>query len=80
MAKKKKQHSFAISDILYDEGLKEYKAVLLDGKEIYRIDQSLYMGHKRNQTPEVLDVLSKKLKREVTKEDLQRAITFGFIE
>jgi len=80
MAKNKKPnkiHTFDISPTQYDENLKEYKSVLLDGKEIFRLDQSTYMGHKRNQTPEVLEVLSKLLKREVSKDELQRAITLG---
>lgn len=76
---KKDSLSFDIGQVEYDENMKEYKPVLLDKKVIFKIYQETYMGFKANYTNDVIAILSKKLKYEVTKEDLQRAITFGTI-
>lgn len=80
--KKKKQHKFQITEEQYDikDSFKPYKSVMVDGKEIFRIDRQKYMGNYRDQTKEVLEVLSKMFKKDITKDKLQRAITFGILE
>ena len=75
-----KTHKFELGGVEYDEKLKEYKSVKLDGVEIYRIDRTVYMGVKKDYTLDVLKILSEKLGIEVTKDDLQKAILFGTIE
>lgn len=82
MVRKKKRiepYSLLMTETLYDENFKEYKDILLDGKPILRLDFTTYMGHRRNQTPELLEILSKKIGRTVTKEELNKALILGVI-
>jgi hypothetical protein len=82
MPKKKKQkepHTFQISPVQYDENFKEFKTVILDGKEILRLDFSTYMGHRRDQTKDLLEILTAKIGRPVSKEELNRAMMLGVI-
>jgi hypothetical protein len=83
MARKKKQttpHTFKISEVLYDENFKEYKNVILDGKEILRLDFTTYMGHRKDQTKDLLEILTKKVGREISRSDLNRAMLLGVID
>jgi hypothetical protein len=83
MARKKKRTTpwtFKITETLYDENFKEYKNVLLDGEAILKLDFTTYMGHRRNQTPELLEVLSSKIGRVVTKDELNRAMMLGTLD
>jgi hypothetical protein len=85
MAKRKEKKTswkFDIGQENYDlkDGYKLYRPVLLDGKEIFRLDQTLYMGHKRNSTKEVLAALKKITGIEFNMEQLQRAMTIGVLE
>jgi hypothetical protein len=75
-----KKYKFRLGNTEYDKDFKEYRPVFLNDEEIFRIDQTKYCGVKRDQTPEVLEILKQKIGKEITKEMLQRAITFGIIE
>lgn len=80
--KKKKIYKFVIGQEDYDldDGCKPYKPVFLDGKEIFRLDQTRYMGIKKDQTNEVIEKLKQIIKKDINKDDLQRAIMLGVIE
>ena len=80
---KKTTWRFDIGPLEYDieDGMKPYKSVLLDKKEIYKIDKTkIYGDLERNQTNEVLEALKKETGIEFTKDQLQRAITLGILE
>lgn len=77
--KKKKIHTIKI-DTHYNEDLKEEKNVLLDGESIFLIDTERYMGHRRDQMNDVVEVINKKFKSSITKDDLRKALMFGTIE
>lgn len=68
-------HSFKIGemDLLSSD---KYKPVFLDDKEIFRLDFSTYMGHRRPQEKELCEVLSKHLGYTVTENMLNRAMMF----
>lgn len=78
----KTRWNFNIGTETYDleNNCKPYRPVILDGKEIYKIDQTRFMGHLQNSIPDIIKVLKKLTKIEFTKEDLQKALTIGFLE
>lgn len=79
MAKKtKRMLSFDIKTA-YNDDCKEYKSVILDGKEIYQGDMTKYMGHMVNMIPMIISALSAVLKREVTREEFNTAFKVGAI-
>jgi hypothetical protein len=73
------KYNFKIGDEEFEtDGTCKY--VFLNDEKIYRIDSTLYMGHKRNQLDDVSKALSTHLKVEVTKDQVKRALLFGYIE
>ena len=82
MAKKKKTRwTFDIGREDYDlaNGGEAYRPVLLDGKEIYRIDKTKFMGFQRGQNKEIIEAIKLHTKIELTPEQLNKAFTIGSI-
>lgn len=77
---KKKQYRFELKEVYDDKTFKAEKIIFLDGKEVFKLEP-LYLGKiRRDQTHEVMEHISKLLKKTVTKEDIKRALTFGYLE
>ena len=78
--KAKKKYNFELKEEYDEVTLSLDKIVYLDGKNVFKLDP-LYLGTiRKDQTQEVADHLSKLLKKTVTKADIQRGLTFGYIE
>jgi len=67
-----------IGDVNY-EFSPPFKPVYLNEEEIFKIDMSKYMGHRKNQESELCKVLSDKLGYNVTPKDLNLAMILNFI-
>ena len=86
MAKKKKieipkqTYIFEIGSEEYDSNLVKFKRVFLNKKEIFQLSFETFMGHRRDQTKELLAALSAEIGKEVTKDHLSRAMKLGIIE
>jgi hypothetical protein len=78
--KELKTYTFMLTSEDYDENMKPFKLVKVGDHEVFKIDLTTYMGVKKDYTKEVLEALTKYLRKEVTKDDLQRALTLGSIE
>lgn len=63
-----------IGEIDISDPDKPYKPVLLDDEEIFKIDLSTYMGHRRFQEPEICKALSEKLGYDVDARTLNMAL------
>lgn len=70
-------YTFNIIDNQYDDALQEYRSVVVNGHEVFRLKQERIMGVMRNQTKEVLAALKKETGIDWTREELQRAMLFG---
>ncbi len=79
-SKVKKQYSLEFGNLEYDDKCKEFRAVKLAGEIIYKLDQTRYMGHLRDQTKDVCEAISAKLGIEFTKQDLDKARKTGYVE
>lgn len=80
---KKTSWKFDIGQITYDiyGDLRPYRPVLLDNKEIYRIDKTKVYGNiEKDQNKEVLEALKKETGLDFTKDEIQRALTIGILE
>lgn len=78
--KKKEILSFKISDIEY-ENHNPIRKVYLGDKMIYKVDCTLLAGVcMREQTKDVMDVLSKELKRKITPEEFRSIKLLGIVE
>ncbi len=70
-------YTFNIIDSQYDDTFQEYRSVVVNGKEIFRLKQERIMGVLRNQTKEVLAALKVETGIDWTRDELQRAMLFG---
>lgn len=78
---KKTSWKFDIGPLDYTTDLKPFRPVLLDKKEIYKIDKSkVYMNIEKDQNKEVLEALKKATGLDFSKDDIQRALTIGILE
>lgn len=76
----KKSLIFKIDEIEYENHIPMRK-VYLDGKVIYKIDCTILAGMcMQDQTKQVMDAISKEVKREITKEEFRRIKLFGIVE
>lgn len=79
---KKTSWTFDLGHEDYDltKGGMLFRPVLLDGKEIFRIDKTKLMGkYQQDFTKDVIAVLKKITKHNFTKDDIQRALTLGVL-
>lgn len=58
---------------------RKQKPVLLDGKPIFYLDFSTYMGHRRSQDKELASKLSEVLGYVITPKDVSTALILEFI-
>lgn len=78
--KAKKVYYLEFGSIEWDDSGTEYRPVKLNGKVVYKLDQTRYMGHLKDQSLDVCAAISQELGIEFSKVDLNNARKAGLIE